>query len=65
MPSEPNSWQGKAVVDEEIRPERPGRVKFRGSYWQARCDRKMTFVPGEIVLVIGRDKLTLLVERLP
>lgn len=58
-------WQGEAIVDEEIQPYKTGRVKFRGSYWEARCDRKMTFVPGEVVRVIGRDNLTLLIERLP
>lgn len=60
-----NSWQGEAVVDEEIQPHQLGRVKFRGSYWNARSTQAVTFVPGEVVLVVGRENITLLVERLP
>ncbi|MBD2577929.1 NfeD family protein [Oscillatoria sp. FACHB-1406] len=59
-----NPWQGEAIVDEEIQPYKSGRVKFRGTYWEARCDRKMTFVPGEVVRVLRRENLTLVVERL-
>ncbi|MDY6786375.1 MAG: NfeD family protein [Cyanobacteriota bacterium] len=59
-----NVWQGEAVVDEEIQPHRVGRVRFRGSYWNARCSDRITFVPGETVMVVGRDNITLLVKRL-
>jgi membrane protein implicated in regulation of membrane protease activity len=58
-------WQGEAIVDEEIQPNKVGRVKFRGSYWSARCSDRVTLVPGEVVRVIGRDSITLLVKRMP
>lgn len=52
----------KAIVDEEIRPNLPGRVRFQNSWWPARCDREMTFQPGDVVRVVGIDNITLIVE---
>jgi len=28
----------KAIVDEEIRPNESGRVRFQNSWWPAKCD---------------------------
>lgn len=53
---------GEAIVDTLIEPSQPGRVKFQGSWWSARCDRNLTIPPGEVVQVIGRENITLLVE---
>lgn len=52
----------KAIVDEEIRPNQPGRVRFLNSWWPAKCDREMTFQPGEVVRVVGIENITLIVE---
>ena len=51
----------KAIVDEEIRPNESGRVRFQNSWWPAKCDLEMTFEPGEVVRVVGIDNLTLIV----
>ncbi|MEG4044919.1 NfeD family protein [Microcoleus sp. Pol17_C1] len=52
----------KAIVDEEIRPNESGRVRFQNSWWPAKCDRDLTFEPGEVVRVVGIDNITLIVE---
>jgi membrane protein implicated in regulation of membrane protease activity len=52
----------KAIVDEEIRPNESGRVRFQNSWWPAKCDLEMTFEPGDVVRVVGIDNITLIVE---
>ena len=52
----------KAIVDEEIRPNESGRVRFQNSWWPAKCDLEMTFEPGDGVPVVGIDNITLIVE---
>lgn len=52
----------KAIVDEEIRPNESGRVRFQNSWWPAKCDREITFQPGDVVHVIGIENITLIVE---
>ena len=52
----------KAIVDEEIRPNESGRVRFQNSWWPAKCDLEMTFEPGDEVPVVGIDNITLIVE---
>ena len=52
----------KAIVDEEIRPNECGRVRFQNSWWPAKCDRNLTFGPGDVVRVVGIDNITLIVE---
>lgn len=54
-------WQGEAIVHQEISPGRTGVVRFRGSWWNARCEQGITLTPGESAKVIGRRNLTLLV----
>ncbi|MEG4021468.1 NfeD family protein [Microcoleus sp. B3-A4] len=52
----------KAIVDEEIRPNESGRVRFQNSWWPAKCDLDLTFEPGDVVRVVGIDNITLIVE---
>ncbi|MEG4804447.1 NfeD family protein [Microcoleus sp. ARI1-B5] len=52
----------KAVVEEEIRPGEFGRVRFQSTWWPAKCDRQITFKPGDVVRVVGLDNITLIVE---
>ncbi len=52
----------KAIVDEAIRPQECGRVRFQSSWWPARCDRDMTFQPGDVVRVVGIDNITLIIS---
>jgi membrane protein implicated in regulation of membrane protease activity len=51
----------KAIVDEQIRPNECGRVRFQNSWWPAKCDRDLTFEPGDVVRVVGIDNITLIV----
>ncbi|WP_293135118.1 NfeD family protein [Microcoleus sp. bin38.metabat.b11b12b14.051] len=52
----------KAIVEEEIRPQQSGRVRFQSSWWPAKCDRQITLKPGDVVRVVGLDNITLIVE---
>jgi membrane protein implicated in regulation of membrane protease activity len=52
----------KAVVEEEIRPGKSGRVRFQSTWWPAKCDRDITLKPGEVVRVLALENLTLIVE---
>ncbi len=52
----------RAIVEETIRPNHSGRVRFQGSWWFARCQADVTIKPGEEVDVIGNQGITLLVD---
>ncbi len=61
-----------ALVDEEIRPQEFGCVRFQSTWWPAKCDREMTFKvgsdmeitfkPGDAVRIVAIDNITLIVE---
>lgn len=58
------SSSGTGVVEETITPEKPGRVRYRATYWPARLhnkDEQVTLHPKDPVYVLGRQGLTLLV----
>ena len=55
----------EAVVDSAITPGKPGRVKYRGSWWSARTESNVTLNPEDTVVVVGRKNITLLVDPLP
>ncbi|NEP49020.1 MAG: hypothetical protein F6K65_09400 [Moorea sp. SIO3C2] len=55
---------GVGKVERTITPTKPGRVKFKATYWPARlCDHdsQVTLVPDDQVTVVGRHGITLLV----
>ena len=52
----------EAIVVDEIVPGRKGGVRFRGTWWSARCTQNIALVPGTIVSVVGRREITLFVE---
>ncbi len=55
-----------AVVTREIKPDRPGEIKFMGSFWRA-VSKKSTIEPGKTVVIQGKaseDGLTFMVESL-
>lgn len=56
--------EGEAIVEQTIQPGKPGRVRFRGSWWPACCKQEIILVPGEMVYVVGRCNITLLVEQM-
>jgi membrane protein implicated in regulation of membrane protease activity len=56
------NFEKEAIVDEEIRPHRKGRVHFQGTFWPARCLKNVTLTPGEICYVVNIDNITLFVE---
>lgn len=58
-------WQGEAIAQTNLYPHRPGRVKFGGTEWFARCEGQGMVAAGTVVRVVGRVKVTLLVELLP
>jgi len=51
-----------AVVVETIAPPLPGKIDFRGSYWEATCDREVP--AGSAVRILRRENLTLIVEAI-
>ena len=55
-------FNGQAIVEQAISPDRSGRVRFKASRWFARCDQPLAIAAGELVDVIGVQNITLLVE---
>ena len=52
----------RAIVEEEIRPDQCGRVRFQSSWWPAKCYQEITLQPGAVVRVLRLDNITLIVE---
>ncbi|MGF1497230.1 MAG: NfeD family protein [Elainellaceae cyanobacterium] len=53
-------------VERTITLVQPGRVRFQGTYWPARLQSSYGQVianPGEWVRIVGRQGITLLVEK--
>lgn len=51
----------EAVVDEEIQPNHRGRVRYKGSYWPARCPQGITLEEGATCSVVNIEGITLIV----
>jgi tetratricopeptide (TPR) repeat protein len=62
LPANLGYYSGQAIVEQMIQPDKPGRVRFKGSRWFARCDQPVSISPHELVDVIGIQNITLLVE---
>lgn len=56
--------EDEAIVTQTIEPGRSGQIKYRGSWWMARCRQTVRLFPGAIVYVVGRHVTTLYVEPL-
>lgn len=55
----------EAIVDEIIEgPGKKGRVYFQGTWWPAVCELDVVLNPGDVVNVVGIDRITLMVEPL-
>jgi membrane protein implicated in regulation of membrane protease activity len=52
----------KAEVIKEIAPDKPGKVEFNGTSWNAESDEKLNI--GDIVVIKRKKNLTLLVKSL-
>lgn len=53
---------GQAIVEQPIQPGKPGRVKFKASWWSARCLEPITIPAGEMVDIVAVQGITLIVE---
>lgn len=51
-----------AVTIEKITPEKPGFVRFKGEYWQAKSE--MVIEPNMKVVIVDKDETTLIVKPL-
>jgi len=51
-----------AVTIEQIRPDRPGFVRFKGEYWQAKADTVIE--TNTKVIIVDKDETTLIVKPL-
>ncbi|MBD2075886.1 NfeD family protein [Phormidium sp. FACHB-592] len=65
LPPSLHRLEQEAIVTATISPQKAGRVKFKGSWWSARCEQNIMLQPGEIVYVTGIYNLTLLVALQP
>jgi len=50
----------KAKTIDRITPDKPGYVRFKGEYWQARSDT--TIEPNTKVVIVDKDETTLIVK---
>lgn len=57
-----SSLNGQAIVERAIEPQRTGRVKYKASWWAARCLEDIVIPVGEAVNIVGVQGITLLVE---
>lgn len=53
---------GQAIVEQTIHFDKPGRVKFKATWWSARCLENTTIPAGELVDIVGVQGITLIVE---
>lgn len=61
-------YPGNGIVTETITTTQRGRVKFDSSYWPARLHEinvPTRLTPQDLVIVVGREGMTLLVQPDP
>jgi membrane protein implicated in regulation of membrane protease activity len=51
-----------ATVTDTIRPYRPGRIFFKGTWWNAVCEQNVELSTGSTVCVVGRTNITCIVQ---
>lgn len=51
-----------AVVSDTICPNKPGRIRYQGSWWPALCTQNVVLPVGSTVRVIGIKTITCIVE---
>jgi membrane protein implicated in regulation of membrane protease activity len=52
----------KAEVIKEVAPNKPGKVEFNGTSWNAESDEKLNI--GDIIIIKRKKNLTLIVKSL-
>ncbi|NJO41058.1 MAG: hypothetical protein HC865_10485 [Cyanobacteria bacterium RU_5_0] len=55
-------FQWRAIVTDTIHPQRTGRVKFQGTWWNALCKRDVVLPANTLVDVVDLDGSTLIVQ---
>jgi membrane protein implicated in regulation of membrane protease activity len=60
----PNLQPTTAIVNVEINPRQPGRIKYMATYWFGRCEKNVVLPPGTPVRVLRREGNTWFVEPL-
>lgn len=57
------NFQGTAVVEDPIEgSDKPGRVRFRGTFWPAECRPESILQKGDRVIVVDIVGITLIVQ---
>lgn len=55
-------YEDEAIVDEVIR-QGEWRVRYGGTFWSARTtEPNVMFAPNDVVKVVGRQRITLLIQ---
>lgn len=55
---------GEGVVDRVVHQTRLWRIKFQGTYWNAKSKCLTTLIPGDLVRIVGMQNTNLLIEPL-
>ncbi len=62
--AQPSLQPAAAVVNVEITPRRPGRIKYMATYWFGWCEKNVVVPAGTPVRVLRREGNTWIVEPL-
>jgi membrane protein implicated in regulation of membrane protease activity len=56
------SFDNEAVVCEVIQQGKIWQVKYEGTWWIARSPQPAILNPGDVVYVVGRQRITLIIH---